>query len=69
MAKLSKFIKDELGSAEWNERAENRWVKEGVAIHIVPAKLNRMYYLSTTKMSETTDSFVSELELLTLINR
>ena len=53
----------------WKTHNDDQWVKEGVAIHIVPAKLNRMYYLSTTKMSETTDSFVSELELLTLINR
>lgn len=66
---IRKFIQDELAMSGWKTQNDDQWVKEGVAIHIVPAKLNRMYYLSTTKMSETTDSFVSELELLTLINR
>lgn len=70
MAKeLSRFIADELRLAEWNERESGRWVKEGVALHIVPAKLNKMYYLTTTKMSDTISSFVSEAELLQTINR
>ena len=68
---VSKFIQDELKLAEWKEIGTEGldgyvWRKDGIQILVVPASMNKMYYLTWTKMSESWTKFVTEEVLLEL---
>lgn len=70
--KLSNFIKDELRMHGWMEVGKDvmqgfTFVKDGVQIVIVPGDRSRMYHFTRTKMSETTNTFITEQELLKVI--
>lgn len=68
---LSKFLLSELKSYGWKTTAEPAdqftYIANGIELQIVPALVNKMYYLTRTKMSDTTTRFINEGELLELI--
>jgi hypothetical protein len=68
---LPKFLLNELKNHGWKDTAEQTpmptYITNGIELQIVPARLNKMYYLTRTKMSDTTTRFINEDELLELI--
>lgn len=72
--KIPNFILDKLRIVGWNEYAGDNvmyvgyWVKDGVAIRIVPARrMNRMFHLNYITVNKDENRFLHEPELMTII--
>jgi hypothetical protein len=66
---LSKFIRDELKAHGWENIGRGSfdgyiYASAGMTMHIVPSRMGQMYHLTTTKMSDTITTFITEEQLL-----
>ena len=69
---LPKFIREELAMHGWENVGTYAldgfvWQSAGIELHIVPSRMGKMYHVSKTKMSESTTTFITEAELLSLL--